>query len=151
MARRDLPENWDAERTARFFWDLQENEVRTMHYLGLAYLVLARRPRLQLKVPLATMNYLEGGGTASGARVGFALQLVFTCPARYPLQVPEVEIVEKRNVSESLEEALRVEIAQTLEQHLGLQMMVPVITRLQMIMNSEIGRFPRVPPRAENI
>ncbi|XP_070140541.1 uncharacterized protein [Drosophila kikkawai] len=150
VARRDLPENWDAERTSRFFADLQENEVRTMHYLGLAYLVLSRRPRLQLKVPLATMNYVEGG-SASGIRVGFALQLVFTCPARYPLQVPEVEIVEKRNVSESLEEALRVEIAQTLEQHLGLQMMVPVITRLQMIMNSEIGRFPRVPPRAANV
>jgi len=68
--------------------------------------------------------------------------LVFTCPSNYPLQVPQVEIVEKRNISESLEQALHGEIAQTLEQHLGLQMIVPVVTRLQMLINKEVRRQP---------
>ncbi|KAH8400909.1 hypothetical protein KR009_006970 [Drosophila setifemur] len=144
LARREslLMESWDTERAARFCGDLQENEVRTMHYLGLAYLVLARRPRLQLKVPLATLNYEDGAAVGAGERGGFALQLIFTCPASYPLQVPQVEIVEKRNVSESLEQSLHEEIAQTLEQHLGLQMIVPVVTRLQMMLNTEMRRQP---------
>ncbi|XP_016988658.1 uncharacterized protein LOC108051179 [Drosophila rhopaloa] len=140
VAKRDSQNDWDAVRSARFFSDLQENEVRTMHYLGLAYLVLARRPRLQLKVPLATQNYEDGANVGAGERGGFALQLLFTCPSSYPLQVPQVEIVEKRNISETLEQALHEEIAQTLEQHLGIQMMVPVVTRLQMLMNTEMRR-----------
>ncbi|XP_017049334.1 uncharacterized protein LOC108093666 [Drosophila ficusphila] len=142
VVRLSPPNDWDAARTARFFGDLQENEVRTMHYLGLAYLVLSRRPKLQLKVPLATQNYEDGANVGAGERGGFALQLVFTCPSKYPLQVPQVDIVEKRNISESLEQALRDEIAQTLEQHLGLQMIVPVVTRLQMLMNTEVRRQP---------
>ncbi|KAI8039504.1 uncharacterized protein LOC128253686 [Drosophila gunungcola] len=139
---RDSPDNWDAVRSARFFGNLQENEVRTMHYLGLAYVVLARRPRLQLKVPLATQNYEDGANWGAGEQGGFALQLVFTCPSNYPLEVPQVEIVEKRNISESLEQALHLEISQTLEQHLGLQMIVPVVSRLQMMLNKEMRRQP---------
>jgi len=142
VVKRDLSNNWDAERTARFFWGMQENEVRTMHYLGLAYIVLSRRPRLQVKVPLSTQNYEDGANVGAGERGGSALQLVFTCPSNYPLQVPQVEIVEKRNISESLEQALHGEIAQTLEQHLGLQMIVPVVTRLQMLINKEVRRQP---------
>lgn len=142
IIRKESLSNWDSERAARFFSDLQVNEVRTMHYLGLAYMVLARRPRLQLKVPLATLNFDDGAAAAgSGERgSGYALQLIFTCPASYPLQVPRVEIVEKRNISVALEQALHEEIAQTLEQHLGLQMIVPVVTRLQMMMNTEMRR-----------
>ncbi|XP_017107991.2 uncharacterized protein [Drosophila bipectinata] len=141
IIRKESLSNWDSERASRFFGDLQDNEVRTMHYLGLAYMVLARRPRLQLKVPLATLNFDDGAAAAgSGERGGYALQLIFTCPASYPLQVPHVEIVEKRNISDALEQALHEEIAQTLEQHLGLQMIVPVVTRLQMMMNTEMRR-----------
>ncbi|KAH8358256.1 hypothetical protein KR084_010210 [Drosophila pseudotakahashii] len=140
--KREPSNDWDAERTARFFAYLQENEVRTMHYLGLAYLVLSRRPRLQVKVPLSTKNYEDGANVGAGEQAGSALQLVFTCPSKYPLQVPQVDIVEKRNISESMEKALREEIAQTMEQHLGLQMIVPVVTRLQMVLNTEGRRQP---------
>ncbi|KAH8280575.1 hypothetical protein KR018_010645, partial [Drosophila ironensis] len=140
-ACKERQESWDSERANKFFADLQENEVRTMHYLGLAYMVLARRPRLQVKVPLATLNYDDGAAAAgSGERGGFAMQLIFTCPSGYPLQVPQVEIVEKRNISDALEQALHEEIAQTLEQHLGVQMIVPVVTRLQMLLNTEMRR-----------
>ncbi|EDW92183.1 uncharacterized protein LOC6531680 [Drosophila yakuba] len=142
MVKRSISEDWDVIRMARYFRDLQENEVRTMHYLGLAYLVLSRRPFLQLKVPLSTQNYEDGDSVGAGERAGFALQLIFTCPANYPIQVPQVEIVEKRNISESLEQALRKEIVLILEEHLGLQMIAPVVTRLQIILNTEVKRQP---------
>ncbi|XP_039482703.1 uncharacterized protein LOC120446015 [Drosophila santomea] len=142
VLKRSISEDWDVIRMARYFRDLQENEVRTMHYLGLAYLVLSRRPFLQLKVPLSTQNYEDGASVGAGERAGFALQLIFTCPANYPLQVPQVEIVEKRNISESLEQALRKEIVLILEEHLGLQMIAPVVTRLQIILNTEVKRQP---------
>ncbi|XP_017078811.1 LOW QUALITY PROTEIN: uncharacterized protein LOC108112930 [Drosophila eugracilis] len=143
VAKKDQPNGCDVVRRNRFFGDLQENEVRTMHYLGLPYKVLSRRPRLQLKVPLSTENYEDGANVGAGERGGFALQLVFTCPAKYPLQFPQVDIVEKRNISESLERALYQEIMLTLEQHLGVQMITPVVTRLQMMMNTEAKKQSR--------
>ncbi|XP_001975251.3 uncharacterized protein LOC6548038 [Drosophila erecta] len=138
VGKRTKPDEWDAVRTARYLRDLQENEVQTMHYLGMAYFGLSRRPNLQLKVPMSTQNYEHG----AGERGGFALQLVFTCPANYPLQVPQVQIVEKRNISESLEQALRKEIVLILEEHLGLQMIVPVVNRLQIMLNTAAKRQP---------
>ncbi|XP_030387835.1 uncharacterized protein LOC115634315 [Scaptodrosophila lebanonensis] len=126
----------DKQKIAKFHHDLQNNEVRTMHYLGLAYLVLARTPELQVKVPLSTLNYEDGDD------VGFAVQVVFTCPPNYPLLKPKVDIVEKRNLPMGMETAMREEITVTLEQHVGLQMMVPVVTRLQMLMNGALRRLP---------
>ncbi|EDW79714.1 uncharacterized protein Dwil_GK18885 [Drosophila willistoni] len=125
---------WNSERVAKFHADLQKIEIRTMHYLGLAYLVLSHKPQLKLKVPLSTLNYDEGHPG------GLALQLIFTCPRNYPLQKPKVEIVEKRNIAKVLEEALLDEIDLTLDQHFGLQMIVPVVTRLQMLLNAALRR-----------
>ncbi|EDW60696.1 uncharacterized protein [Drosophila virilis] len=120
------------ESVARFNKNLQSNEVLTLHYLGLPYMVLCRSPQLRLKVPLSTCNYLDG------ETEGIALQLIFTCPANYPLQLPIVEMVEKRNVNRELDKKLREEIAVALEQHLGLYMIVPVVTRVQMLLNNEL-------------
>ncbi|XP_030082025.1 uncharacterized protein LOC111595455 isoform X2 [Drosophila hydei] len=92
--------------------NLQSNEVLTLHYLGLPYLVLCRRPVLRLKVPLSTYNFQDGETD------GIALQLIFTCPVNYPLQLPRVDLAEKRNVSTELDLKLRTEIAKALEQHL---------------------------------
>nr|AAM29299.1 AT23338p [Drosophila melanogaster] len=140
VVKRDKADKWNHVETARYFRDLQENEVRTMHYLGLAYVVLSRRPNLQLKVPLSTQNYEDGASVGAGERGGYALQLLFTCAANYPLARPLVEIVEKRNVSDAFEQVLRKEIDLILEEHLGLQMIVPVVTRLQITLNTEMKR-----------
>jgi len=110
--------------------------VLTLHYLGLPYLVLSRSPLLRLKVPVSTFNYQDGD------RWGIALQLIFTCPLNYPLQLPHIDLAEKRNVSTELEMSLRTEIAMTLEKHLGLYMIVPVVTQLQMLLNNEVRRLP---------
>ncbi|KAH8384831.1 hypothetical protein KR093_009183, partial [Drosophila rubida] len=124
------------EQVAKFNNNLQRNEVLTLHYLGLPYVVLSRSPLLRLKVPLSTFNYQDGESW------GIALQLVFTCPLNYPLQVPQVELVERRNVSAELELSLRAEIASTLEKHLGLYMIVAVITQLQLLLNNVARRLP---------
>ncbi|XP_017145966.1 uncharacterized protein LOC108158244 [Drosophila miranda] len=124
-------ETWNPEKAFKFCRDLQDNEVQTLHYLGLPYVVLARRPRLRVRVPLSTINY------EIGRWAGIAMQLLFTCPSNYPMQRPLVEIVEKRNVSISLEWALHEEIVQCLDQHIGLQMIAPVTIRLQNLLNSQ--------------
>ncbi|KAM8713269.1 hypothetical protein ACLKA7_013562 [Drosophila subpalustris] len=124
------------QSVVKFNRNLQRNEVLTLHYLGLPYMVLSRTPLLRLKVPVSTFNYQDGD------RWGIALQLIFTCPVDYPLQVPHVDLVEKRNVSSELERILRTEIALTLEKHLGLYMIVPVVTQLQMLLNNEVRRLP---------
>ncbi|SPP74933.1 uncharacterized protein LOC117583638 [Drosophila guanche] len=129
-------ELWNPEKAIKFCRELQENEVQTLHYLGLPYVVLSRRPRLRLKVPLSTINY------EIGKWAGVAMQLLFTCPTNYPMQRPLVEIVEKRNVSSSLEWALHEEIVHSLDQHIGLQMIAPVTLRLQTMLNSLRWRLP---------
>ncbi|KAH8297278.1 hypothetical protein KR044_009943, partial [Drosophila immigrans] len=128
-AHRDEESDRKLEHVAKFNSNLQRNEVLTLHYLGLPYVVLSRLPLLRLKVPVSTFNYQDGEGC------GIALQLIFTCPVNYPLQLPRVDLVEKRNVSHELELSLRTEIASTLEKHLGLYMIVPVVTQLQMLLN----------------
>ncbi|EDW10297.1 uncharacterized protein LOC6580531 [Drosophila mojavensis] len=112
--------------------NLQSNEVLTLHYLGLPYMVLCRSPQLRLKVPVSTYNFQDGETD------GIALQLIFTCPVNYPLQLPRVDLAEKRNVSIELDRKLRAAIAKALEQHLGLYMIVPVVTRVQMLLNDEL-------------
>ncbi|XP_022231406.2 uncharacterized protein LOC111080229 [Drosophila obscura] len=133
-------EMWNPEKAVQFCRELQENEVQTLHYLGLPYVVLARRPRLRVKVPLSTINY------EVGKWAGIAMQLLFTCPYSYPMQRPLVEIVDKRNVSTSLEWALHEEIVHSLDQHIGLQMIAPVTIRLQTLLNSQRLRLPAMMP-----
>ncbi|KAH8395377.1 hypothetical protein KR222_003399 [Zaprionus bogoriensis] len=125
----------NVESVSRFNRNLQNNEVLTLHYLGLPYVVLSRHPLLQLKMPLSTVNY------QGGENWGIALQLIITCPPDYPLQLPHVELVEKRNVSAELELSLRSEIAMTLERHLGLYAIVPVVTQMQMLLNNQLRRL----------
>lgn len=124
------------ESVVKFNRNLQRNEVLTLHYLGLPYLVLSRSPLLRLKLPVSTFDYQDGDSC------GIALQLIFTCPINYPLSLPHVDLVEKRNVSTELELSLRREISLTLEKHFGLYMIVPVVTQLQMLLNNEVRRLP---------
>ncbi|XP_051860833.1 uncharacterized protein LOC117571242 [Drosophila albomicans] len=124
------------EQVVRFNRNLQRNEVLTLHYLGQPYVVMSRSPLLRLKLPVSTFNYQDGDDC------GIALQLIFTCPVNYPLQLPKVDLVEKRNVSNELELSLRMEIASTLERHLGLYMIVAVVTQLQMLLNNMARRLP---------
>ncbi|XP_001985812.2 uncharacterized protein LOC6561185 isoform X1 [Drosophila grimshawi] len=122
------------EGLAKFNRHLQSNEVLTLHYLGLPYMVLCRSPQLRLKLPLSTHNYQNGGTTARG----IALQLIVTCPVNYPLQLPRIDLAEQRNVSVRLETKLRAQIARALDQHMGLQMIVPVVTLVQILLNNEV-------------
>lgn len=124
------------ENVARFSRNLQNNEVLTLHYLGLPYVVLSRHPLLRLKLPLSTADYHDGGNC------GIALQLIITCPPNYPLRLPHVELAEKRNVSVELELSLLNEISVTLERHLGLYAIVAVVTQLQMLLNHQLRQLP---------
>lgn len=124
------------ESVAKFSRNLQNNEVLTLHYLGLPYVVLSRHPLLRLKLPLSTADYYDGGTS------GIALQLIITCPPNYPLRLPHVELAEKRNVSVELELSLLNEISVTLERHLGLYAIVAVVTQLQMLLNHQLRQLP---------
>ncbi|ALC40986.1 CG15605 [Drosophila busckii] len=117
----------------RFNKNLQANEVATMHYLGIPYVVLQRHPCLSLMVPLSTRDFALPGAEESA----MALQVRFNCSANYPLQLPSVELTGMRNVSSRLELRMREEIALTLAEHFGLHMIVAVVTRLQMLLNKK--------------
>lgn len=133
------PTTCERECVAKFNRNLQNNEVLTLHYLGLPYVVLSRYPLLRLKLPLSTANFQDDGTW------GIAFQLIITCPPSYPLQLPHVELVEKRNVSADLELSLFNEIRMTLERHLGLYAIVAVVSQLQMLLNNHLRQMPDPP------
>lgn len=129
----------EAKKLAEFNRNLQSNEILTLHYLGLPYVVLSRHPLLRLKLPLSTANYQDDGSW------GIAFQLIITCPPSYPRKLPHVELIEKRNVSAELERSLLHEIRITLEQHLGLYAIVAVVSQLQMLLNNYQRQMPDPP------
>lgn len=133
-------EEEEKKSLAKLNRNLQSNEILTLHYLGLPYVVLSRYPLLRLKLPLSTANYQDDGSW------GIAFQLIITCPPSYPRKLPHVELCEKRNVSAELERSLFNEIRITLEQHLGLYAIVAVVSQLQMLLNNHQRQMPDHPP-----
>ena len=102
---------------------ISENPHRSLAYFLAPWLSLPSCYR-RFTIPVKTEDYDEEEGGGEGRWV----LLKFTFPAKYPDEVPEMEIEEEENVEGDMKAEMMVRLGQVAEENLGMAMVFTIVS-----------------------